>query len=155
MDEEQVRPERPEEILSPNLNAEEIEAEHGTEAPPVISFKTVLLQFLKQLTSSTDLYQLSAPAIMLNGISLLEYCLHWAEYPKLLLGINCSEDPLGIKRHHLDRMIGVCRWFISCLHGSYASRTGYERKPYNPTLGEQFHATWPESDLILTAEQGE
>lgn len=58
-------------------------------------------------------------------------------------------------------MVAVCRWFVSCLHGSYASRSktaGFERKPYNPILGEQFFARWLDEhgfgETELIAEQG-
>lgn len=42
----------------------------------------------------------------------------------------------------LERLLAISRWFISTLYGSYASRCTdgkYEKKPYNPILGEQFH----------------
>lgn len=157
---------------SSDVEIDEFEAEHGTTPPPPVSFKSVLLQFLKQLatsTSASDLHQLTCPAIMLNGISLLEYGIHWAEYPQVLAEISKSTDPKGtatpisspLPSLLLERAIAVCRWFISCLYGSYASRSktaGFERKPYNPVLGEQFHAVWPDEqgfgETKLTAEQG-
>lgn len=118
-------PERPSEQLSPryshpDLNTDtssgnnniaeqssdaefdEFEAENGTTPPPPVSFKSVLLQFLKQLatsTSASDLHQLTCPAIMLNGISLLEYGIHWAEYPQVLAEISKSPDPKGIENY--------------------------------------------------------
>ena len=48
-------------------------------------------------------------------------------------------------------MLRVVRWFISSLYGSYAGRTkaaGFERKPYNPILGEQFRCRWQDTELI-------
>lgn len=151
---------------SSDAEIDEFEAEHGTTPPPPVSFKSVLLQFLKQLatsSSASDLYQLTCPAIMLNGISLLEYGIHWAEYPQVLAEIGKSSDPKGNETILvlLERTVAVCKWFISCLYGSYASRSktaGFERKPYNPILGEQFHAVWPDEqgfgETSLTAEQG-
>ena len=60
--------------------------------PPAPSFRAVLVQFLKQLaTSSTDLHRITAPAIMLNGVSLLEYMTHWCDHPSLLAAI--PEEP--------------------------------------------------------------
>ncbi|CEJ04458.1 hypothetical protein RMCBS344292_18419 [Rhizopus microsporus] len=48
-------------------------------------------------------------------------------------------------------MLSICRWFISTLWGSYASRcTGgkFEKKPYNPILGEQFFCTMGDAKCI-------
>lgn len=44
-----------------------------------------------------------------------------------------------------QRMLAVLRWFISSLNGSYSSRVPkgeWEKKPYNPVLGEQYFMTW-------------
>jgi oxysterol-binding protein-related protein 9/10/11 len=119
----------------------EVDQELGTTTvPPQITFREVLWEFLKQIsTFQGDLSTLLCPSIMLNGISLLEYSLHWAEYPEQLVEISKPIEPE-------ERMVNVCKWFISQLYGSYASRSqasGFERKPYNPILGEQFHAEWP------------
>ena len=137
------------------------------ELPPPPSFQSVLLQFIKQLaTVSTDLHQLSCPAVMLNGVSLLEYTKHWCDHPDLFVKISEGETPTGRCRRTifysiLDRMIAIVRWFVSSLYGSFVGRTvksgGFERKPYNPILGEQFICTWPDSDLgnsTLKSEQG-
>lgn len=59
----------------------------------------------------------------------------------------------------LERMVAVVRWFVSTLYGSYTSKTrqdGFEKKPYNPILGEQFFASWPDviyGDTNLCCEQ--
>lgn len=105
---QEAAPNRPAEVLSPRLSAslnsaallDEFAAETGTEPPPPVSFKSVLLQFLKGLASSGttgDLHQLTCPAIMLNGISLLEYGIHWAEYPRLIADISKPADPVGTR----------------------------------------------------------
>ena len=111
----------------------------GTAMPPAPSFKSVLLQFLKTIaTSGTDLYAMSSPAIMCNGISVLEYCSHYCDHPEILAAIPKGETPL-------DRMLVVVQWYLSGLFGSYASRStssGFERKPFNPILGERFFAEW-------------
>lgn len=111
----------------------------GTTMPPAPSFKSVLLQFLKTVaTSGTDLYSMSSPAIMCNGISVLEYCAHYCDHPEILAAIPKGETPL-------DRMLVVVQWYLSGLYGSYASRStssGFERKPFNPILGERFFAEW-------------
>lgn len=68
-----------------------------SELPPPPSFKSVLLQFLKQLaTVSSDLHQISCPAVMLNGVSLLEYGKHWADHPDLLAKIADGKTPSGM-----------------------------------------------------------
>lgn len=66
------------------------------ELPPPPSFQSVMLEVLKQLaTASTDLHQLSCPAVMLNGISLLEYGKHWGDHPDLFAKIGQEEQPIG------------------------------------------------------------
>ncbi|RUS23571.1 hypothetical protein BC938DRAFT_474939 [Jimgerdemannia flammicorona] len=44
-------------------------------------------------------------------------------------------------------MVACVKWFLSTLSGSFASRVSkqkgeYEKKPYNPVLGERFFCTW-------------
>ena len=66
------------------------------ELPPPPSFQSVLMQFLKQLaTVSTDLHQLTCPAVMLNGVSLLEYGKHWGDHPDLFAKISEGNSPQG------------------------------------------------------------
>jgi oxysterol-binding protein-related protein 9/10/11 len=111
----------------------------GTTMPSPPSFKSVLLQLLKTVaTSGTDLFAMSSPAILCNGISVLEYCSHYCDHPEILAAIPKGETPL-------DRMLVVVQWYLSGLYGSYASRStssGFERKPFNPILGERFFAEW-------------
>lgn len=120
---------------------------HHTIEDTSYSFKSTLLKFLKQIASATgDLSQLTCPAIMLSGKSLVEYSQYWASHPDLLSDISSSSNPF-------DRMIATTKWFLSTLWGSYASRSskdGYERKPYNPILGEQFFAKWSHPEVGLT-----
>ena len=62
----------------------------------------------------------------------------------------------------VERMLEVARWYVSTLYGSYGSRSEeghFERKPYNPILGEQFFCTWEDVNskykkITLVAEQG-
>lgn len=64
--------------------------------PPAPSFKSVLVHFLKQLaTTSTDLHRITAPAIMLNGVSLLEYMTHWCDHPSILASISAAGTRKG------------------------------------------------------------
>ncbi|KAJ1679528.1 Oxysterol-binding protein 4 [Spiromyces aspiralis] len=101
--------------------------------------------FLKQLvTFSGDLSSLTCPSFLLNGISLLEYSVHWCDFPKVLGAIANETD-------HAQRMRRVAAWFVSTLYGSYYERvatkkTG-EKKPFNPILGEQFHAKWVNDEI--------
>lgn len=100
---EEFVPARPEEkvIIREAVEGHELEAERGTMPPAAVSFRTILVEFLKSLASTgtfKDLHTLTCPAIILNGISLLEYCLHWAEYPRLLAEVGIGETALGTKR---------------------------------------------------------
>lgn len=107
--------------------------------------KSAFLSFISSLGSATgDLSQLTAPAFLLNGTSLLEYSTHWADFPALLYAVNTP------KSSEAERMAAVSRWFMSTLYGSYHERCaqGSEKKPYNPILGEQFHCVWHESDPV-------
>ncbi|KAI8901138.1 hypothetical protein BC833DRAFT_579111 [Globomyces pollinis-pini] len=106
--------------------------------------KSDFLSFLSQLASFTgDLSQLTCPAFLLNGISLLEYSQHWCDHPNLLYDIA---NPIHVTR--ADKMLAVVKWFISTLYGGYRSRceNQSERKPFNPILGEVFKAKWEDKD---------
>ncbi len=56
-------------------------------------------------------------------------------------------------------MVAVTRWYISTLYGSFLGRTvksgGFERKPFNPILGEQFKCYWPDEEVGLTSLHSE
>lgn len=124
---------------------------HEPVLPPPPSFRSVLLEFLKVLASSTtELHRLNCPAVLLSGVSILEYVQHWGDHPELLSAISESEEAR-------DRIKAVVRWVLSTLWGSFASRTpkegGFERKPYNPILGERFFGWWPEHGQEMTVEQ--
>lgn len=44
-----------------------------------------------------------------------------------------------------ERFYNVIKWFITALNGSFASRIPageWEKKPFNPILGEQFFCSW-------------
>jgi len=78
------------------LNKDDLVDDHVVELPPPPSFQSVLMQFIKQLaTASTDLHQLSCPAVMLNGASLLEYSKHWGDHPDLFAQIAEEPTPTG------------------------------------------------------------
>lgn len=122
--------------------------------PPPPSLQRLLAQMIIDLAKQPkDIWRVTAPAALLNGVSLLEYSQHYGDHPLLLASI-------AEQASSMERMIACVKWYISTLFGSYASRSGgqeggYERKPYNPILGEQFFCHWNEQkhSVHLTAEQ--
>ncbi|CEP14386.1 hypothetical protein [Parasitella parasitica] len=96
-------------------------------------------QFLKSLASfSGDLSSLTCPAFLLAPVSLIEYSEYWTQQPDLFTDITKSDD-------EVERMIAFVKWFISSLNASYSRRVPkgeWEKKPYNPVLGEQFKMQW-------------
>ncbi|KAI9311918.1 hypothetical protein BX666DRAFT_1866894 [Dichotomocladium elegans] len=57
-------------------------------------------------------------------------------------------------------MLALVKWFISSLNASYSSRVPkgeWEKKPYNPVLGEQYFMSWGEvngsGETSVTCEQ--
>ncbi|KAJ1914211.1 Oxysterol-binding protein 4 [Mycoemilia scoparia] len=101
--------------------------------------------FLKQLMTFTgDLSSMTCPSFLINGISLLEYSVHWCDFPGALSAIAKETDPA-------ERMKRVSAWFVSTLYGSYyervATKNTGEKKPFNPILGEQFLAKWENEEI--------
>lgn len=46
-------------------------------------------------------------------------------------------------------MVAVAKWYVSYLNGSFSSRVPkgeWEKKPYNPVLGEQYIMSWGNED---------
>ncbi|KAI8878102.1 Oxysterol-binding protein [Backusella circina FSU 941] len=99
--------------------------------------------FLKSLASfSGDLSSLTCPAFLLAPVSLIEYSEYWTQQPDLFVAITKPDD-------EVERMINFVKWFISSLNASYSRRVPkgeWEKKPYNPILGEQFKMHWDEVD---------
>ena len=117
------------------------------------AFRQVLASVLKQIaTHPGDLGQMSMPAAIMSGRSILEYTSHWCDYPELFHSVSKGEESL-------DRMVNVVRWYVSTLFGSYGSRTvkgDIEKKPFNPILGEQFFCCWPHEkygETFMNSEQ--
>ncbi|KAI8393862.1 uncharacterized protein BYT42DRAFT_552493 [Radiomyces spectabilis] len=102
--------------------------------------------FLKTLASFTgDLSSLTCPSFLLAPISLLEYSAFWADQPSLLSAISSSES-------EEERFYAAVKWFISSLNGSFSSRVPkgeWEKKPFNPIIGEQFHCSWEDGTRIV------
>lgn len=51
-----------------------------------------------------------------------------------------------------ERFYGALRWFISALNGAFSSRVPkgeWEKKPYNPILGEQFFCSWEDGTKAI------
>ncbi|OLY84921.1 Protein kes1, partial [Smittium mucronatum] len=117
---------------------------------------TSLLSYFKSLlTFKGDIFSLTSPSYLLSGQSLLELSTHWGDYIQLLLEITHDMAPR-------EKVLYISRWMVSQFKGSYnpqptlGSRPGGVKKPYNPILGEQFHATFPSQkhgDTILVCEQ--
>ncbi|KAJ1909184.1 Oxysterol-binding protein 4 [Tieghemiomyces parasiticus] len=107
------------------------------------SNRSEFYSFLKNLGSFTgDLSALTCPSFLLSGDSILEYCTHWCDQPSLFTAISEALDSE-------QRMVAVCRWFISTLYGSYYLRTAEssnEKKPFNPILGEQLLGHWDDPE---------
>ncbi|ORZ13116.1 hypothetical protein BCR42DRAFT_419213 [Absidia repens] len=102
--------------------------------------------FLKTLASFTgDLSSLTCPSFLLAPISLLEYSSFWADQPTLFSSIGESDDAE-------ERFYAAVKWFISSLNGSFSSRVPkgeWEKKPFNPILGEQFYCSWEDGTRIV------
>ncbi|CAO3590674.1 unnamed protein product [Absidia cylindrospora] len=102
--------------------------------------------FLKTLASFTgDLSSLTCPSFLLAPISLLEYSSFWADQPTLFSSIGDSDDAE-------ERFYAAIKWFISSLNGSFSSRVPkgeWEKKPFNPILGEQFYCSWEDGTRIV------
>lgn len=114
--------------------------------------KGAFSQFLKSLASfSGDLSSLTCPAFLLAPVSLIEYSEYWTQQPDLFTDITKSDD-------EVERMIAFVKWFISYLNASFSRRVPkgeWEKKPYNPVLGEQWKMQWEdlngsgETDVVI------
>jgi len=90
-----------------------------------ISILGVAKSFISQLSVGQDLTRVSLPCVFLYPYSVLELggsrLLSHIEYLYLL---NREKDPI-------NRMIAVVRWYLT-----FTQRERFEKKPYNPLLGE-------------------
>lgn len=121
---------------SSKRNSEDSSSKEDIQAGEHVSAedKSSFYSFIKTVASFTgDLSQLTCPGFLLCGNSILEYCSHYGDHPKLFNNIAACDNSL-------DRTVAVARWFLSSLYGSFRSRCKdtFEKKPYNPILGERF-----------------
>lgn len=99
-----------------------------------------------QLTEGADLTRISMPSEICHPFSVLEVIGHreLANFNTLLTLCDHPTDPL-------ERFLCVVRWIISCFPQEHI-----EKKPFNPTIGEE-HICWIENDeddwTELIAEQ--
>lgn len=90
-----------------------------------ISIIGVAKSFISQLSVGQDLTKISLPAVFQYPYSALELGGHRStSYCHLLYQANNEEDPL-------KRMLCAVRWFLSS-----TQKEKFEKKPYNPILGE-------------------
>ncbi|KAI8645856.1 hypothetical protein BD408DRAFT_474277 [Parasitella parasitica] len=101
--------------------------------------KSAFYAFLKSLASFTgDLSAITCPAFLLAPESLIEYSEYWAAQPELFAAIPEPES-------EVERLLAFIKWFISYLNAAYRRRVPkdqWEKKPYNPVLGEQWFMNW-------------
>ncbi|KAJ9061141.1 Oxysterol-binding protein 4 [Entomophthora muscae] len=138
---------------SPDTNSDSMTKDESQVAEHVSAEdKSSFYSFIKTVASfSGDLSQLTCPGFLLCGSSILEYCSHYGDYPVLFNDIARANDSL-------ERTAAVTRWFLSTLYGSFRSRCKdtFEKKPYNPILGEKFMCQLKDADeniLNLRCEQ--
>ncbi|KAK4515402.1 uncharacterized protein ATC70_010347 [Mucor velutinosus] len=105
--------------------------------------KSAFYSFLKSLASFTgDLSAVTCPAFLLAPESLIEYSEYWAAQPELFAAIPESDN-------EVERLLAFIKWFISYLNAAYRRRVPkgqWEKKPYNPVLGEQWFMNWADVD---------
>lgn len=76
-------------------------------------------------------------------VSSDSFCLireYWVAQPELFAAIPRSDN-------EVNRLLAFIKWFISYLNASYRRRVPkgqWERKPFNPVLGEQWFMSWQE-----------
>lgn len=90
--------------------------------------------FISQLSIGQDLTRVSLPSVFLYPYSALELAgARFLTYCNLLFEVNREEDPLR-------RFLKVIRWLLAC-----TQKEKFEKKPYNPILGE-VHICWADSE---------
>jgi hypothetical protein len=67
---------------------------------------------------------------------------YWAAQPELFTAIPNADN-------EADRLLAFIKWFISYLNAAYIKRVPkdqWEKKPFNPVLGEQWFMSWYDVD---------
>jgi len=99
-----------------------------------ISIIGVAKSFISQLSVGQDLTKISLPAVFQYPYSALELGGHRStSFCHLLYQANKEEDPF-------NRMLCAVRWFLSS-----TQKEKFEKKPYNPILGE-WHFCWADNE---------
>lgn len=99
-----------------------------------ISMMGVVKSFVSQLTVGQDLTRVTLPSQLVHPYSMLEVIGHrYLGQAPYLYGINDLKDPL-------ERFLQIVRRYLSLVR-----QEEFEKKPYNPVLGET-HQAWIESD---------
>ncbi|CAG8621642.1 13431_t:CDS:10 [Ambispora leptoticha] len=105
------------------------------------------------LQNLDDEFIIEGQQSLIDRVSTLEYGQYWADYPDLFADIAKHTE-------EINRAIAVLRWYVSTLYGSFRSRQDkekFEKKPFNPILGEQFLARWEDrndcGETVLFSEQ--
>jgi len=108
--------------------------QHGDWENRKISIIGVAKSFISQLSIGQDLTKISLPAAFQYPYSALELGAHRSlSFSHLLHQANKEEDPL-------KRILCTVRWFLSA-----TQKEKFEKKPYNPILGES-HYGWVDSE---------
>jgi hypothetical protein len=102
----------------------------------VAAGRSLVLQLLKQVKIGQDLSKIVLPVHILESRSMLEKLSDMFIHPELLGAIGAAETAE-------QRILAVCRWFIS----GYHMRPNGAKKPYNPILGETFECVFKEGTL--------
>ena len=107
------------------------------------------------MTAPGDLASLSCPAFLLSPQSVLELEAAYLSHPDMFFDIGRTQDPA-------ERLLRVVRWWLQSLWSNFGApfeAVHSVKKPYNPILGEQFHAHWDDpagawKHATLVAEPG-
>ena len=101
--------------------------------------KSLLMNLLSQLKVGMDLSKVTLPTFILEPRSFLEKLTDFMLHAHLVLPISRMESDE-------ERFLAVLKWYLS---GWHLKPKGC-KKPYNPIIGETFHATWESDDYGKT-----
>jgi hypothetical protein len=98
-----------------------------------VNVMKVFKSLYHQLTKGADLTRISMPSEIYHPFSVLEVIAH-----RELSSISTLYQLNNYPEDSLQRFLCVAKWIVS-----YLSREKIEKKPYNPTIGEE-HICWVE-----------